>query len=77
VLYSAAGIATFVILPFTGVVMMPTNNELMRLAKEGPKGEVIVSESDGATFEQVEQDELCASYLTNGWGVAGLWAALN
>jgi hypothetical protein len=48
--------------------MMPTNNELMRLAKEWPKGEVIVSESDGATFEQVEQDELCASYLTNGWG---------
>jgi hypothetical protein len=47
---SVARIATLVILPFTGVVMMPTNKELMRLAKEGLEEQGMVSESNGATI---------------------------
>lgn len=40
-LLAAAGFATLCIVPFTGLTMLPTNHELMRLEKKGAAGEKV------------------------------------
>ena len=76
-LYGVAGLATFGILPWTGAVMMPTNNELIRRAKLDKKSDV--DEADAETEKLLKtwnQMNYLRAALPMVGAVVGLWTAL-